>query len=262
MSSNRSPRYPYVGLEEAIEMASKIFDKEGRAPVTKNVVAQHIGYKGLNGSSLKAISALRKYGLVDDVDDALKISQDAIVILANKANPNSQDRIEALKRAAFRVELFADLHDKLGPNPSESNLSSHLMVAGFSKEGSVKAARSYLATMGLVAGLSGGYKDADDDEPVSGQPTSPHRTAVSDVEAPVTSAQPNSKPQGKPDVPTMLNDGERELTTGLLSKGAGFRLFVHGKIGPKELDRLIQKLQLDRDILADPDTDPSGDDAN
>ena len=49
--------------------------------------------------------------------------------------------------------------------------------------------------------------------------------------------------------------GERELTTGLLSKEAGFRLIVHGVIGEKEIDRLIRKLQLDKEILADSDED-------
>ena len=44
--------------------------------------------------------------------------------------------------------------------------------------------------------------------------------------------------------------GERELTTGLLSKEAGFRLIVRGKIGEKEIDLLIRKFQLDKEILA------------
>jgi hypothetical protein len=47
--------------------------------------------------------------------------------------------------------------------------------------------------------------------------------------------------------------GERELTTGLLAKDASFRLIVTGKIGAKEIDRLIAKLQLDKEILAEPD---------
>jgi hypothetical protein len=46
-------------------------------------------------------------------------------------------------------------------------------------------------------------------------------------------------------------DGERELTTGLLSKGASFRLIVSGHIGGKEIERLIKKLTLDKEILAD-----------
>jgi hypothetical protein len=48
-------------------------------------------------------------------------------------------------------------------------------------------------------------------------------------------------------------EGERELTTGLLSKTASFRLIVSGEVGVKEIDRLIAKLQLDKEILADPD---------
>jgi hypothetical protein len=45
--------------------------------------------------------------------------------------------------------------------------------------------------------------------------------------------------------------GERELTTGLLAKDASFRLIVTGKIGVKEIERLIQKLEIDKEILAD-----------
>jgi hypothetical protein len=48
-------------------------------------------------------------------------------------------------------------------------------------------------------------------------------------------------------------EGERELTSGLLSKDASFRLIVSGEIGVKEIERLIKKLELDKEILADPD---------
>lgn len=43
--------------------------------------------------------------------------------------------------------------------------------------------------------------------------------------------------------------GERELTTGLLSKGASFRLIVSGDIGVKEIERLVAKLNLDKESL-------------
>ena len=47
--------------------------------------------------------------------------------------------------------------------------------------------------------------------------------------------------------------GERELTTGLLSKDANFRLIVSGPLGVKEIERLIAKLELDKEILAEAD---------
>jgi ribosomal protein L7Ae-like RNA K-turn-binding protein len=53
--------------------------------------------------------------------------------------------------------------------------------------------------------------------------------------------------------PGKVATGERELTTGLLSKSASFRLIVSGDVGVKEIERLIAKLQLDKEILADAD---------
>lgn len=46
-------------------------------------------------------------------------------------------------------------------------------------------------------------------------------------------------------------DNERELVTGLLSKDVSFRLLVRGPIGVKEIERLIRKLEFDKEILAD-----------
>ena len=51
--------------------------------------------------------------------------------------------------------------------------------------------------------------------------------------------------------------GERELVTGLLSKNASFRLIVSGDVGVKEIERLIAKLELDKEILAEPDAPSS-----
>ena len=48
-------------------------------------------------------------------------------------------------------------------------------------------------------------------------------------------------------------EGERELMTGLLAKDASFRLIASGKIGVKEIERLIQKLEIEKEILADLD---------
>ena len=50
-------------------------------------------------------------------------------------------------------------------------------------------------------------------------------------------------------------EGERELTTGLLSKDANFRLIVSGQIGVKEIEMLIKKLELDKEILAEQETE-------
>jgi len=48
---------------------------------------------------------------------------------------------------------------------------------------------------------------------------------------------------------------ERELAAGLLSKDVSFRLIVDGIIGVKEIERLIKKLEFDKEILADIDSE-------
>jgi hypothetical protein len=50
-------------------------------------------------------------------------------------------------------------------------------------------------------------------------------------------------------------EDEREVTTGLLSKNASFHLIVSGEVGVKEIERLIAKLQRNKEILADADKD-------
>lgn len=56
----------------------------------------------------------------------------------------------------------------------------------------------------------------------------------------------------------MMTEECREFASGFLSKDASFRLFVSGTIGVKEIECLIRKLQIDKDILAEADpTTPS-----
>ena len=54
---------------------------------------------------------------------------------------------------------------------------------------------------------------------------------------------------------TMSSYRSATSTTGLLSKDANFRLIVSGPLGVKEIERLIQKLELDKEILAEPERD-------
>lgn len=44
---------------------------------------------------------------------------------------------------------------------------------------------------------------------------------------------------------------QRILTQGLLAKGTTFEIIVSGKVGLKEIETLIRKLQIDKELLAD-----------
>ena len=75
MARTRSPNYPYIGLPAAIERVRKIYDKEHRNRMSRDVVAKHLGFGSLNGVSLSVISALGKFGLLESVDNDSQVSQ-------------------------------------------------------------------------------------------------------------------------------------------------------------------------------------------
>src|SRR5690349_11409908 len=57
----RSPNYPSISLEEAVHRLKTIYEKQQRYTATREVLAQLMGYKGLNGASATVVSALSKY---------------------------------------------------------------------------------------------------------------------------------------------------------------------------------------------------------
>lgn len=243
--SNRSPRYPAIDLGEAVRMAIAIFDKEGRAPVKEEVAVTRMGYGGLHGASQKALSALRKYGLVEDVAGGVKVSQDTIIIAAHRNEPQNSQRVAALRKAAFRVELFADLYKDFGGAPSEENLAAQLTIRGFSTDGALKAARAYRATMELVGGLGESYStsvELEDSPPVPTQGQ------------PMEAARPDIPPAAVT-VPQAVASGEREWIRGPLARDVSYRLIVSGDLGPRELGKLIKVLEAQKAILEDDDID-------
>lgn len=59
----------------------------------------------------------------------------------------------------------------------------------------------------------------------------------------------------------MAEAEEREVMRGYLGRESGFRLFVSGTLGVREIERLIEKLEIDKAILeeakADDDMNPT-----
>src|ERR1700687_1570285 len=173
MARTRSPNYPYIGLPAAIERVRKLYDKDHRNRMSREVVVKHLGYGSLNGISLSVISALIKYGLLESIDSDLQVSSDAVTILVDP--PDSTERAQALRKAAFKPDLFGGLHKHFGGQlPSEANLLAHLQKNGFTANAAAQAARSFRETMQLVSqqapGYSGDGKPEDGSMPSEPQP--------------------------------------------------------------------------------------------
>jgi len=238
MPKVRSPNYPSLSLGPALEAVRPAFKAENRNKMSRKVLAKHLGYNSLNGRALGKIGAVRAYGLLDGSGDELRISDDAIIAL--NAPEGSPERMAALGRLALKPTLFQELLKNFPDSmPSLENLKFSLVKRQFTPEAAEKAAKSYLATLNLVSGIPDEYNPPEDEE---------------DGESGDNILDNKRNPPPPPHGKAKVMPGERELTTGLLSKDASFRLVVTGQVGVKEIERLIAKLELDKEILGEPDS--------
>ena len=180
MARVRSPNYPAISLPDAIERVRKLHELQHQSPEEREVVAQHLGYSGLNGKSLKLLSALTKYGLMEKVDGGdLRVSDLAINILF----PEGESRSTGIKDAAFNPDLFAEIRDRWPDRlPTDESLRAYLIRRQFAKSAIDDVTRNYRETIELVTRESGDY-----DSPV---------TQPEDQTMPT--AQPPAPPTGAP----------------------------------------------------------------
>ena len=168
MAKTRSPNYPVVSLDKAVELVRKVYKADYKNKVDKAVVATHLGYGGINGKSLGVISALSKFGLLDGRGDLL-VTDDAVTILVDpKESPARQ---QAIRRAALLPAMFAQLHTHFGGTvPSPENLSAYLQKNGFTPPAAQIVAKTYRDTMLFVTQEAGDTPAVEqDDESAEGK---------------------------------------------------------------------------------------------
>ncbi len=168
MTKDRSPNYPAIGLSEAIELARTLWTKEKRTVIPPEVAAKSLGYKTLSGPVRTKLSALKKYGLLDDDKQGLQVSDLAMLILHPE---HPQERQAATQEAAVKPDLFRELLENY-QHGSDDALRAHLLRRHFSEAGARHLITAFRDTL-AVAKLSGsGYASSKDTKEPETMPTS------------------------------------------------------------------------------------------
>ncbi|MBI3438556.1 MAG: hypothetical protein HY054_07915 [Proteobacteria bacterium] len=180
MARVRSPNFPVMGLREAIDKVAILFEKEHQMPASREALAAHLGYSGLNGTSLKVLSALGKYELLEEIGDSqYRVSGVAMDIL----HGTPEEKAAAIQEASRGPALFNRLDENFGGGkPSEVNLKGFLLRNGFSQSAVPEVTASYYETKDLVAEVSAQYSG---EAPSKGE-TSPPDSGQKRVEQPMS----------------------------------------------------------------------------
>jgi len=154
MAKTRSPNYPALSLGDALDQARKIYAKDHRASIPREVAAKHMGYGSLNGTSLGAVSALLKYGLIEGRGE-VKITDDAVAAMA--AREGSPERQAALERLALSPTIFAQLYEDCGGEVgSDEAMVANLQTKYKFKPNAARAvAENFRETIEFAFGASG-----------------------------------------------------------------------------------------------------------
>jgi hypothetical protein len=126
---HRSPNYPSIGLRAAVGKIETLYKGTGLAPVMKITALKQMGYEKAEGDGARLLSALRNFGLVEEVgEDRLKLTQRGIDIVARQ--PSDPQRITALRESASGPNIYQELLTKYASGmPGDSALKSELIAA-------------------------------------------------------------------------------------------------------------------------------------
>jgi hypothetical protein len=126
---HRSPNYPGIGLRDAVQKVSAIYKADALAGSPKVAALRHMGFENSHGEAGRVVSALKSFGLIEEVNEMIKITPRGVNIVARP--DGDQQRSDALREAAVSPEIYAELirqyqHSGL---PGNTSLESELKAA-------------------------------------------------------------------------------------------------------------------------------------
>ena len=196
----KSPRAPSMALDEALDRAMRAYDKDRLHPSPTEVVAQNLGYKGINnGSALSALASLRYFGLLERPSDGtLAVTKD---VETYKFAPDPAQKQAVLERFLKSPGLYADLLEKFpGGLPSDGNLRYDLIQRGFTAQTADVALAAFRRSVDFV-----GYFSA---QRTVGAPASDPKPEIEEG-APASPASPAElvqRPAAQPKLPADTED--------------------------------------------------------
>jgi hypothetical protein len=241
----RSPNFPVLSLEKSIELSRVLYEKYGLSAVAYEVAVKGLNYSPKSSSGLQLVGALSAFCLIEvtgsGAEKRIKLSDIAYRIIEDK-RIISPERDEAIKEAALSPTIFRkikeDFPDRLPPTDS---LSHELKFKYSFNPNTVLAFISVFSkTMEFAkvyqSGIIGEETTVEEESPmIAGS----DKVSIKDV-AFLKSSVP------------LVPAKEREIANYPAGRGVTLRIIASGEgiITVDSINKLIQKLELDKEYIA------------
>lgn len=149
----RSPNYPGLSLQEAIERSRQLHEKEGRHAANIEILLSHWGYASKSGAGMVTLAALLKYGLLEDEGSGktrkARLSDDAWTVLND---PSSKETLGIIQRLALLPPIYSDVWKRYGASlPSDATLKRDLVLdMGFNEGAAAEFIKNFRRTIAFA----------------------------------------------------------------------------------------------------------------
>src|SRR5882724_1425513 len=177
----RGPAYPSVNLQEAVELARKLYDYAKRSPVLMDATMKDVWKISPTSSNAGKLSAALKYfGLTEEGNGVegkktIKVSDRAYRILVDAED--SPERIQSIRDAALSPRWYLYCWNKWGADVPQAARSHLIFEQKFVESTADEFLKDYKATI-TFAGITG--KDKIQENPASGGESSKNLIKVGD----------------------------------------------------------------------------------
>jgi hypothetical protein len=125
-AGKRSPGYPMISLEEAIEKAKVLWDKDKNNVIPIDAAYEHLGYKAKGGYGARILAALKKFGLISDSQNGIRLTSDAVDLMLHE--PGSGDYENIIGKLFLKPSIYEKLYGEYeGQLPSDATLRVKLI---------------------------------------------------------------------------------------------------------------------------------------
>lgn len=259
----RSPPYPSITLGRAVERTKEFYAKALHHSVGLSVLADSWSYGPKSSGLWATAAALIQYGFLKDEGSGDKrrfTLTEAGLRIARDPNPDSEKRLEVIKKAALAPKIFAELWSSFGDAKSLSDMvfKSHLTVdradhglAPYSDNAADEVIRVYKETIAFAKLASSDTipEEAEEKDTGDNSGEAAHDTVENDPLSDPAAKQPRV-PERRERVPIMAT--ERVVFTEESNPQNYLKLIASGDVDETMLEALEdyvkrQKKRLERE---------------
>lgn len=177
MDRQRSPSYPTLTLEQAIDMVGKVHKANRTNVISRETAARDMGYAGLTGRSLTVLASLAQYGLVEKAGKGdIKVTRRAVEILHPVEEAH---RAEAIIEAAEAPAFFRALRERFTDGvPSPNALRSFMVQSDFNDVAIGPAISAFLETISFAEKAKESGRTGPDPVQAQESPSQPNEDNV------------------------------------------------------------------------------------